>query len=181
MASVVSDTLAVTLFQNPLYVMSHFSLLSDFSFCLWLLTVWIGCVWGRALCVFLDWSYWASWMCALMLFIKFGKFLPIIFSIIFYPFLSPPLVLLLCICWHSWWYLSGLFIFIPYFSFLRLDYLSWPMFNDFFSSTTQICLLNLFNEIFISVVYQFENLVPFYSFSAYQYFLVSGRLFSSFP
>ena len=140
-------------------MMSQFSLLSDSSFCLCLWTVWIGCVWGIALCVFLDWSYWASWMCGLMLLIKFGKFLvSVFFSIILYPFLSSPLVLLLCLCWHSWWCLWGLFIFIPYFFFLRLDYLSWPMFNDFSSSTTHICLLNLFNEIFISVVYQLENL-----------------------
>lgn len=68
--------------------------------------------------------HWASWVCKSMLFITF-QFLAIIFSPIFYLFLSSLLGLQLCIYWYAWWCATGLWGSIHFslffFLFLRLD------------------------------------------------------------
>lgn len=66
------------LFRTPyLWWISAFSPLSIFSHCLWPSTVWLWYIWGGSLEFILLGVCWASWMCRLLFFIKFGELLAI--------------------------------------------------------------------------------------------------------
>ena len=62
--------------------------------------------------------HWASWICRLLFFKKFGKFSPLYFEYFFCSSLSPLLLLLLlCACWCTWWCLTFLWGSVYCFSF----------------------------------------------------------------
>lgn len=86
-------------FQDLLYMMSHFSLIS-FKI-LFIFDNWLYCVLvGLFVCILLE-VPWAFWMCRFMSFINFGRFSAFIFSNIFsvfyFPSGTPNMQMLVCL------------------------------------------------------------------------------------
>lgn len=139
LASLVSDEKPAINLMRISYTWCAIFLLSISRFFLCLLTV---CVGVALLDLTLLRVFWASWIYRLMFFIKFGKFMTIIFEIFSLLFSLSSLLLgaPLCRCWDACWCPTVPWdpVYPPptlYFPSLRLGNLSWPRFkfaNSFF-------------------------------------------------
>lgn len=153
--------------ENPLIIslgigymwLVTFSPCFQYSFCCWLLAVWLQCLLVWVFRFILLGICYVSWKLMFTNFIKFGKFPVIISSFCF-------LILSLLFFWYSHYAYFAILVlsfsslilcsfFICFFLFLKLDNVNWPVskFIDFFFLLpTQTCCWTLVT-FSISVLY----------------------------
>ena len=78
------EKVSVNLTEDCLYITRHFMLFSRFSLCR--STIWLLKCLGVSLYDLILGVHWTSWSCRFICFIKFGKFLTIVFQIFILPF-----------------------------------------------------------------------------------------------
>lgn len=91
------------------------------------------------------WSFWASWMCSLMFSSNKGSLGPLFLQI----YLPASMSLLsfwigylpVCLCWHPWWYPTGLWGLLSYFILLYFCFSNCIISTDLKFTDSFFCLI----------------------------------------